>query len=52
MIGEKMNDNDKDFLLRSYGEEYGPDAGSWNTSVKNQVNQSWKNLLRPKSNTG
>lgn len=31
-----MNDNDKEFLLRSYGEEYGPDAGPWNTSVKSK----------------
>lgn len=31
-----MNDNDKEFLLQSYGEEYGPDAGPWNTSVKSK----------------
>ena len=31
-----MNNNDKEFLLKSYGEEYGPDAGPWNTSVKSK----------------
>lgn len=31
-----MNSNDKEFLLNSYGEEYGPDGGPWNTSVKSK----------------
>ena len=31
-----MNADDRTFLLQSYGEEYGPDAGPWNTSVKSK----------------
>ncbi len=31
-----MNDYDKEFLLQSYGDEYGPEAGPWNTSVKSK----------------
>lgn len=31
-----MNQEEQAFLLRSYGEEYGPDAGPWNTSVTNK----------------
>lgn len=33
---EIIHHNDKAFLLHSYGEEYGPDAGPWNTSVKSK----------------
>ena len=31
-----MNDDERALLLRTYGEEYGPDAGPWNTSVKSK----------------
>ena len=31
-----MNEKDKEFLLKTYGEEYGPDAGPWNTSVRSK----------------
>lgn len=31
-----MNEKDKELLLQTYGEEYGPDAGPWNTSVKSK----------------
>lgn len=31
-----MNDRDKELLMQIYGEEYGPDAGPWNTSVKSK----------------
>ncbi len=31
-----MNELDKSFLLQSYGEEYGPEAGPWNTSLRSK----------------
>ncbi len=31
-----MNNLDKELLLQTYGEEYGPDAGTWNTSAKSK----------------
>jgi ubiquinone/menaquinone biosynthesis C-methylase UbiE len=31
-----MNNLDKELLLQIYGEEYGPDAGPWNTSAKSK----------------
>lgn len=31
-----MNDKDKEFLLRSYGEVYNPECGPWNLSLKSK----------------
>ncbi len=31
-----MEEKDKELLLASYAEEYGPEAGPWNTSVKSK----------------
>ena len=31
-----MNELDKSFLLQSYGEENGPEAGPWNTSLESK----------------
>ncbi len=33
---QNWSEEEKAFLLHTYGEEYGPDAGPWNTSVESK----------------